>query len=171
METGKPEQSHPSKTENRTDANQQNTKTAPIIVNVLEPQKIEAEAAEERREREEKAKLDRRLVDLTNDVAIFTGGLFAATIALFLATCALWWSTRRLVKGAEDTAKRQLRAYIHVPSTELTIHPEEIGGWTANVTIKNFGQTPAYNMTTKVERKICLAVAADIALEFSDAAI
>jgi hypothetical protein len=34
------------------------------------------------------------------------------TFLLFGATIALWWSTRRLVRGAEQTARAQLRAYV-----------------------------------------------------------
>jgi hypothetical protein len=40
--------------------------------------------------------------------------LVAVTFMLFGATIALWWSTRKLVRGAEETAKRQLRAYVHI---------------------------------------------------------
>jgi hypothetical protein len=146
-ETGKPEQTSPRDTENRAGGDQKNTKPLPVIVNVLAPPKTEAEATEERREREEKAQLDRRLVDLTKDMAIFTGGLFAATIALFLATGALWWYTRRLVKGAEDTAKRQLRAYVHVADAIIQHANSE---WPEiKIQFKNYGQTPAYRVTNR----------------------
>src|SRR5947209_1045178 len=36
------------------------------------------------------------------------------TIILGIATWLLWRATKKLVKGAEATAKRQLRAYVHV---------------------------------------------------------
>ncbi|MGH6848084.1 MAG: hypothetical protein ACREC0_11800 [Methylocella sp.] len=143
-EMGQPEQAHPGGAEDHAAADQQNTKPQPIIVNVLPTPKTEPEAAEERREREEKTELDRRLVDLTNDVAIFTGGLFAATIVLSLFTAALWWSTRRLVKGAEETAKRQLRAYVLVASAKLDLPKPDTKE--AHMSFKNFGQTPAYNL-------------------------
>jgi hypothetical protein len=38
--------------------------------------------------------------------------LVTVTFLLFAATLALWLATRRLVKSGENTAKRQLRAYI-----------------------------------------------------------
>jgi hypothetical protein len=38
--------------------------------------------------------------------------LVFVTFLLFAATIALWWATRRLVAGAENTAIQQLRAYI-----------------------------------------------------------
>jgi hypothetical protein len=34
------------------------------------------------------------------------------TLTLALGTFGLWLATRRLVRGAEDTAERQLRAYV-----------------------------------------------------------
>jgi hypothetical protein len=145
-ETGKPEQAGPRNTENRAGNDQKNAKPLPIVINVLAPQKTEAEATEERREREEKAQLDRRLVDLTKDVAIFTGGLFAATIALFLATGALWWSTRRLVKGAEETTERQLRAYIYVLPISLN-HLDPTSFISFLFLQINVGKTPAYKAT------------------------
>src|SRR5450631_2653183 len=61
---------------------------------------------------------------------------------LFLATVALAVTTWLLVRGAENTAERQLRAYIFPdgviianiqPSPEIT------------VTLKNSGQTPAHD--------------------------
>ena len=33
------------------------------------------------------------------------------TFLLFIATLLLWWSTKRLVKGADASSERQLRAY------------------------------------------------------------
>jgi hypothetical protein len=74
--------------------------------------------------------------------------LVAVTFLLFGATIALWWSTRRLVKGAEDTAERQLRAYVDISEVACAIVPIE-GSQTgqvnaaSTVTIKNFGATPA----------------------------
>jgi hypothetical protein len=40
---------------------------------------------------------------------------------LFLATMALFWATWRLVKGAEKTAERQLRAYVFVQPVGIDI--------------------------------------------------
>ncbi len=45
----------------------------------------------EKSDKLEKSELDRRLVDLTHDLARFTGGLFYATLALFVATAVLAW--------------------------------------------------------------------------------
>lgn len=80
------------------------------------------------------------------------------TALLFFATIALWLSTRGLVRGADDTSKKQLRAYIGVQDIVLKcagfsdqnyrpidrsighIHKDFI-----LLTIKNFGLTPAYD--------------------------
>jgi hypothetical protein len=59
---------------------------------------------------------------------------------LFGATMGLWWATWLLVKGAEKTAERQLRAYLFPDAiiiTDIESYPE------VTVTIKNSGQTPA----------------------------
>ncbi|MEK7322703.1 MAG: hypothetical protein AABZ84_06465 [Pseudomonadota bacterium] len=69
-------------------------------------------------------------------LAIFTFGLFIATWFLYCAT-------RDLVRGADDTAKRQLRAY-------LSVTPDFINS-DCNIgsTIENHGLTPAYKITTE----------------------
>jgi hypothetical protein len=75
----------------------------------------------------------------TSVLAIFTGILGASTVAL-------WWSTRRLVRSAEDTSMRQLRAYVGVDNMLLR---QVAAGEKPKMTIrtKNFGQTPAYKLT------------------------
>jgi hypothetical protein len=63
---------------------------------------------------------------------------------LFLATLLLWWHTRKLVHGAERTARQQLRAYVF-PSK-----PRIVGLFTdapmMACEVRNFGTTPAYEM-------------------------
>jgi hypothetical protein len=76
--------------------------------------------------------------------AVFTFGLALGTFLLF-------WATRTLVKGAEGTAKRQLRAYINIEGAIMM-------DWTSpdpmvRVVFKNFGDTPAYDVTYKFEVK------------------
>jgi hypothetical protein len=76
-------------------------------------------------------------------IAFFTAGLFIATWYLFLAT-------RKLVRGAEDTAERQLRAYITVHLADITVVNLIEGGlgFNVHVDLKNSGQTPAYQFST-----------------------
>jgi hypothetical protein len=68
--------------------------------------------------------------------------LVFVTFLLFVSTYALWRSTRRLVKGAQVTAERQLRAYVHVKDVVIS---EMNSGYDPNihVVLKNYGQTPA----------------------------
>lgn len=70
---------------------------------------------------------------------------------LALFTFLLWWSTQRLVKGAERTARVQLRAYIGVTDAEITIVDDIIK---FSVFYTNCGQTPAINVIVKTEEFI-----------------
>jgi len=65
---------------------------------------------------------------------------------LIAATCALFVATRQIVTGAGETAERKLRAYVMIEIVRLD--NLAIGGCPqANITIKNFGSTPAHNVT------------------------
>jgi hypothetical protein len=73
-----------------------------------------------------------------------------------IVTWMLWFATVRLVRGAEETARRQLRAYVGVtvPDSRLT-HPDpslqssDPSIFKMALEIKNSGQTPAYDMITR----------------------
>src|SRR5262245_42063031 len=65
----------------------------------------------------------------------------AFTLLLFLATFALWYSTKKLVDGASQTAERQLRAYVYVVKTKIKRIGHE---WEIRFRLKNFAQTPAH---------------------------
>ncbi len=81
-----------------------------------------------------------------------TDSIIAAfTVLLFLATLALWWSTRALVKGADETAKRQLRAYVGIENGHLAceVFKDQIRAKPV-LRIKNVGQTPAYEVTSSI---------------------
>lgn len=78
-------------------------------------------------------------------VALGTLALVGVTLILAIATFFLWWATRALVKGAEDTAQRQLRAYVFVAFADL--RNVGVGGpMIGTVRIVNNGQTPAYKL-------------------------
>ena len=64
-------------------------------------------------------------------------------ILLAIATLLLWIATRDLVRGAEKTAERQLRAYVGIDTTDLEFAPG--GKIFAEITAKNSGQTPAHD--------------------------
>ena len=74
--------------------------------------------------------------------------LVVFTALLFTATLFLYCATRSLVTGAEETARRQLRAYISLVKAiqvENTVNP---GLAAYATTIRNSGQTPAYEITS-----------------------
>jgi hypothetical protein len=69
-----------------------------------------------------------------------------------------FWETRRTASAAinanklsEDTAKRQLRAYVLVESVVASKDPRSKDGFGAVVTTKNFGMTPAKDLSEWVE--------------------
>src|SRR5580704_5605054 len=76
----------------------------------------------------------------------------AATVVLTVLTgvlafgsIVLWLSTKRLVKGTEETAERELRAYVFVTGDRVY---DLRAGQRARLVlkIKNSGQTPAYRV-------------------------
>jgi hypothetical protein len=67
---------------------------------------------------------------------------------LFAATMGLWWATWRLVRSAEKTAERQLRAYIVAGANGVNINgPQNSVSVSMQIVIKNTGQTPAHDLT------------------------
>jgi hypothetical protein len=73
------------------------------------------------------------------------------TLALFIATAALWWATRSLVLDARENAERQLRAYVGADGFEYTPVADESDGsralkWHIHVKWINRGGTPAMNV-------------------------
>lgn len=92
-------------------------------------------------------------VKSNNDVivAICTALVAAFTIVLAFATVFLWYATRDLVKGSEETAERQLRAYVAIQSGRID-HAvvDNAPGFRVQIQLKNSGLTPAYGFTTWV---------------------
>jgi hypothetical protein len=78
-------------------------------------------------------------------VAVGTFFVAAFTVVVALATAALYKATRDLVKGAEVTAERQLRAYVF--PTQASLKNLNVGDVPEyRVDIQNSGQTPAYKL-------------------------
>lgn len=57
-----------------------------------------------------------------------------------------------LVKGAEKTAKRQLRAYVCLASLEIIPPDNQVPGVRLSVKIRNTGKTPAFDVTVVTHR-------------------
>lgn len=70
------------------------------------------------------------------------------TAMVFGATWLLWRATDKLVTGAEDTARRQLRAYVGIEKLESEWGRPQ-GDLVTTVRVKNSGQTPAYNVVLR----------------------
>lgn len=71
------------------------------------------------------------------------------------------------LKTMQDTAQRQLRAYIGIFAMEVRVQPFEGGGsaFIAHAELRNFGQTPAYDVLIQSNA----AVEVPDAMPFSDA--
>lgn len=122
--------------------------------NALTPQVLEARGEPSTRERSDDAHkggdeatefwtiLGRHLKITDTLVVVFTFLLFAATLAL-------WRATDRLVRGADETAERQLRAYIFVESGKVET-PLANGRFMANLIVRNSGKTPAYDVVCDI---------------------
>src|SRR5260221_9762787 len=82
-----------------------------------------------------------RCLKITDSLlVVFTALLFAATVFLYLAT-------RNLVVGAQDTAKRQLRAYVAVAAHDGP-RLQSDKPISVSVQLTNLGQTPAHHVTS-----------------------
>lgn len=69
------------------------------------------------------------------------------TIILAVSTILLWFATRDLVREAQETGRRQLRAYVGIRQSDfIRIAAGEKSEF--QIVVKNFGQTPAYDLET-----------------------
>lgn len=138
-----PSKSTNQKQEKSAETNQETTKDlrgtykSPLVVDVISAPDTNKIAERKSEQEGEKSTLDR----LT---AFSTVALAVITFFLALYTARLWGATDKLVKGAEETAQRQLRAYVHVRRAQASRDNDAIL-W-AKVEIQNFGQTPAYDV-------------------------
>jgi len=80
-----------------------------------------------------------------NLVAWGTSGLFVVTAILAFYTYRLWTSTKAMVTSANEHAERQLRAYVNLMESGVKL--EEDNKLHFGVSIKNFGNTPAHDLT------------------------
>jgi hypothetical protein len=148
------------------DHDNRGTEQVPLVVKTITPERSQDDIQREK----EKAELDRKTVQLTGDLVSYTWLLFVATSLLALATAGLaavaFFQMRdarksmahsitltnaavahadhaeRAIKVAEDTAERQLRAYVFVGQA-VVLDPD---GPNPRLDIRfiNSGQTPAY---------------------------
>jgi hypothetical protein len=170
-----PKQTQSTDAQTSTTKKQESAAQPPIVINVLPPKKTEEETTDERHERKEKAELDRRLVDLTGDLAWFTAALFAATFGLLIATAALAYYAFRqsrdmkqsveIAKQAAVAAHNQVelsrealistdRAFVFCRNVEsfwtADKATEAIISWTFFPVWKNSGRTPTRRARARV---------------------
>jgi hypothetical protein len=80
----------------------------------------------------------------TDPVAFFTFWLAISTIGLGVSTILLWRAGENQKRLMADTAERQLRAYVNVAGGKITFEQPDAPEW--HLVVKNFGQTPAYDV-------------------------
>jgi hypothetical protein len=92
--------------------------------------------------------------------AAVTGATIALALitgALAVYTAKLWSATRRLAGSGEAAAQRQLRAYVGVSEV---VREDQMEGRAprVNITIRNFGATPAYKLAVAANAQIAFAM-------------
>ena len=109
----------------------------PIIVNVSPPQKTHEEIEQEAKKRDERSDIDRKIVELTQDFAKYTFGLFVTAVALALATVGLGilsWRQSRDMNGI-DCCRQRIRQRCNASSESrhrcgiAQDHLEQSGFW------------------------------------------
>jgi hypothetical protein len=127
---------------------QYGTEQNPLIVKVLPSPKSKEEANHETYDRHERSRNETRLTWATIWLAFVT-----TILAIF--TGYLWNATRKMVRSTEETAKRQLRAFIfgkgfnHGPNT----WDDKIKEYVFWVTWENVGLTPGLDVCSWINFK------------------
>jgi hypothetical protein len=94
---------------------------------------------------------DRIDADETPLTTIAAWVLASITLILAAYTALLWGATGKLVKGADDTAKRQLRAYVGITGAPIGERPDH---WIVAIDYWNHGQTPAHDVTGSLSAQL-----------------
>jgi hypothetical protein len=126
-----PEKPQPTNEKEQPKSDQRGTEQSPIIIKMAPSPNAQDEAAQAKREKEEKAATDRRIEITTYIVA---GATAVQAIGLILTIIAM-----------NRTARRQLRAYLSAqPNYVFNFNPSVLAE--IKFTIVNHGQTPAYKV-------------------------
>jgi hypothetical protein len=110
---------------------QRGTEQAPVFVKTPSPT-TQAERDHEAYEKHQKPWNETALAYATIALCVITLGL-----AVF--TAFLWNSTRKLVRESNDTARKELRAYVHLESIKVE-------NLVLLCQVRNRGKTPAYRL-------------------------
>jgi hypothetical protein len=148
----KPPQAQTQRTEQPTATDQRGTEEYPAFVKIIPTPKTADETDQEARDRKEKSTTDWWIVRWTGAVAIFT---------LVLVGVGAWQGIqlKRTVDLGLDTAQRDLRAYLLLEDTffiykgeHRTDAPSREYTDVHKIRIKNFGRTPAFDMSVWLHR-------------------
>jgi hypothetical protein len=154
-------------------ADQRGTEQAPLVVKTLPSEHAHTKTDEERTHEQDKATDDRiltistaALAFITLVLAFYTGKLWNATVVLgkdaketserqaremrdsLEITKKSVDAAERTAKIMEDTAERELRAYVCVESSTGADSREDPSWPTFIINLKNFGKTPAFDVVT-----------------------
>lgn len=132
------------KAENKpTTQDKRGTQESPLIIHGDITTKAAEKTERDRQQEEEKIEIERSLAKYAGWTAVITGVLVLVTGVLAFVTYKLWTATNKLVIGADNTARHELRAYMGVE--RVTIQDTHRGGFPGfgKFTIRNFGKTMA----------------------------
>jgi hypothetical protein len=128
-----------------------NTKQAPIVVNVLPTPKTQEETKREQDERKEKAELDRKLVDINDDLARYTSRVatFTAVLALIgvLQLLVFGYQSRQL-KRTVDFTESSNAPYVFPVLSDIAVRGADP---VFTVQLINHGKTPALTREERYE--------------------
>jgi hypothetical protein len=142
-----PQSNSPINTKGAVESKLERKATANPTATLAPPANIQAEGAEqEQSSQESKAAEDQKKqeIDTQTRLVEYTRWLVVVGVIQFVALivqAVVFFFTLRQMK---DSSKRQLRAYVNISESALKLEPEDIPE--GQVHIKNFGQTPAYNV-------------------------
>jgi hypothetical protein len=139
VEASSPPQTHTEQSSEQSATKPDGSVNAPFFIRIPKTAKEEAEEAAERHE---KTSTDRWLMIFTGAVALFTLLLVGATVLLYRAG-------EKQLRLSTRTAEWQLRAYLHVERA-MVENIEDPKKRVVKIHIKNFGQTPALHVITKI---------------------
>jgi hypothetical protein len=138
---------------------QRGTEQSPLSVKIVPPEGADKKAAEEKHEREEKAKIDEKLAFETQRIADYTIWLSLITLGMACVTGYLayaTWVAARAAKMAAEHIPRLERAYIYGGfgpqhgGRRHRLEPDLSETILAAVTMANYGKTPGFVTTIKV---------------------
>jgi hypothetical protein len=150
-------------TVHQTQSDQRGTDANPLVMKEAATEESKAKAQYEAESEAAKASRERQIIWATWTIAIATSLLMIGTGFLARYTFRLWDETKRLAREtketgdaqialADDTAKRQLRAYPGVTGARIDLAHSTIF---IEIDVENFSTTPAYKFRHAISHQLC----------------